>query len=124
MEYLIQAFIRKLNEYTFIKALYQKVDGQHQIVLFNIPTRIDVKLVNESIPIIVGYQDKSTTVRGHTYSYKEKIVKDEKMVIPQFDHINGRSLKIVLDRETYAKKINKIDVILREYNAKYNKIKA
>lgn len=125
MEYLIQAFIRKLNQYSFIKPLYQKVNGKHEILLFDIPTRVDVKLVNESIPVIVGYEEKTTTVKGYTYSYKEKIVKYEKMVTPQFDHINGRTLKVILDKETYAKKINKIDIILREYNAKYNsKIKA
>lgn len=118
MFFLINAFLAKLRDYSFIRFEYKWLSDECiQIDLFNIPPEVDVKLVRAKIEIVDGYRKKEITrgiKRGGNYFIKEPNIIEHNCCIAMDDN-RGKYVRVILDKDTYAKKMNAIECILRQY---------
>lgn len=109
MEFLMQAFLRRLKDYSFLDYSYHKgLDGSYIIVFKSLPPEVDVKIVSKRISI-------------HTMNDEEgnPIVEKMPICIP-IENGPQRSIKVVFNKMTYAKKMNFLDIVFRQYSEKHN----
>lgn len=106
MDFLVQAFLRKIEDYRWLKFAYNRnsYTGTYTFVFYNLPPEVDVKLLKRKIDVQDGVNEKGAI-----------IMKKELIGIPR-ENGTDRSIEVILDRDTYAAKMNNIEPVFREYN--------
>ena len=109
MEFLMQAFLRRLRGYSFLDYSYhQELDGSYLFIFRSLPPEVDVNIVNKKISTHVMDDEKGNP-----------IMKDMPVCMP-IENGSQRSIKVVFDEKTYANKMNFLDVTFREYFEKHS----
>lgn len=109
MEFLMQAFLRRLKGYWFLDYLYyQEIDGSYLFLFRSLPPEVDVKIVSKKI-------------RAHIMNDENgnPIMQDMPICTP-IENGSQRSIKVIFDENTYAKKMNFLDVVFRDYSERHN----
>ena len=109
MEFLMQAFLRSLKRYQFLDYSYSKEkNGSYLFIFQSLPPEVDVKIVNKKISIHVMNDENG-----------DPIIENMSICTP-IEKGPKRSIKVIFDEMTYAKKINFLDVVFRDYCEKHN----
>ena len=105
MEFLMQAFLRKLKGYSFLDFSYhQELDGSYLFIFRSLPPEVDVKIVRKTIKVHIMDDEKGNPIM------------EDRSICMLLENGLARSIKIVFDKNTYAKKMNFLDVIFRDYS--------
>lgn len=122
MEFLLNAFILKIRNYRIGEiSLVRSGDG-YDLYLYNIPMALDASILKTNIPVHMGYNVEQIEVKraGKKFPREKKTPIIEMMSIGEPVNSVDYVLKVTLDRKTYAMKMNKLDVLFRNY--KNNKL--
>lgn len=122
MEFLLNAFILKIRNYRIGEiSLVRSGDG-YDLYLYNIPMALDASILKTNIPVHMGYNVEQIEVKraGKKFPREKKTPIIEMMPIGEPVNSVDYVLKVTLDRKTYAMKMNKLDVLFRNY--KNNKL--
>lgn len=118
MDYLIEHFIRVLDSYKTLRKKYTRnSDGSYTIDIYDIPPELDLELSRLSYDEVIG-QKETKDKHGRVIGV-EKITQTTMCFVGIGEGLN---LRLVLDKDTYAKKMNLIDPILRRYFAAHRNL--
>lgn len=105
MEFLMQAFLRRLTGYSFLDYSYhQEIDGSYLFIFRSLPPEVDVKIVSKKIRVHAMDDENGNPV-----------MEDQSICMP-IENGPQRAVKIFFDKNTYAKKMNFLDVVFRDYS--------
>lgn len=122
MEFLLNAFIRKIRGYRIgIVSLVRSGSG-YDLYLYDIPTPLDASILKTKIAVHRGYETRQIEVKRGNKKFKRDAKVPNIEMIPIGEPVNSidYALKVALNKETYAMKLNKLDVLFRDY--KNNKL--
>lgn len=108
MDFLIQAFLRKLEDYRWLNYSYDRnrYTGTYTFEFRNLPPEVDANLLKLKIDVQDSVDEKGTIIM------KKELIGNPK------ENGTNRSIEVILDRDTYAAKMNNIEPVFREYNEK------
>ena len=120
MEFLLNAFILKIRNYRIGEISLVRSGDEYHLYLHNIPRALDASILKTKLPVHRGYDIEQVEVKhaGKKVPREKKTPIIEMMPIAEPVISVDSALKVVLNRDTYALKMNKLDVLFREYKSK------
>lgn len=123
MDFILKAFFKCLDTYRFAPHhVIHNADGSYLLVFTNLPPNLDIRICNATIEEPLSEEERESFKKmNRKYGIDKNIYQPKKIRIAtsiegeKTSNKHTRSIKILLDKNNYAKKINKIDFILRTY---------
>lgn len=106
MEFLMQAFLRKLEDYkkwlTFTYA-QDPITGSYIFTFKDLPPKVDVDILKRRISVQTGIDEKG------------KAIMEDQCIGKPLEEGSRRYIEVTFDEDTYAVKMNNLEVVFRDY---------